>query len=282
MTRRIGPHYRVPWNDRDPSYVRVSVKYDIVKSGAGDRGSGRVSQQRYRAAKFQRDFEAAAVIVDQFTKDEWVDRIVDDMLPFLEEGREPIVVWPMPGFAGSDFDHDGKPVTNALPAAIAAYLVEIVGGTLNESIIQIARPGRTKLSKIQRFLFQPKFEGEVDPSAVYLVVDDACTTGGTLASLRTHIVNKGGVIGAIATLCSPNGEDCPFPLASETLEMLLRSYGPDLREFWVEEIGHAVEHLSEGEGRTLRGWGQEQNADRQPILLALRAKFDKVRSRGDE
>lgn len=281
MSRKVGPHYRVPWNDRDPKTVRVSAKYDVVKSGSGDRGSGRIARQRYEAAKRSRDFAAASEIVGIFATDAWIDRIVDDLFPFLEEGREPVIVWPMPGFSGSDFDHDGKPVTNPLPAAIATYLAEIVGGRLNSSIIQIARPGRTRLTKVQRFVFQPTFNGDVDTDAVYVMVDDACTTGGTLCALRTHIVNQGGIIGAVAALCSPNGEDCPFPLASETLEMLLRSYGPGLREFWVQEIGHAVEHISEGEGRGLRGRGQE-NAHRESILHALRAKFDQIRSRGSE
>lgn len=283
MNRKIGPHYRAPWTAQDPSSVRVSTKYDVVKSGTpfADRGSGKAARQKYESAKRERNHQAAAEIVDAYATDAWIDNVVDDVLPYVEEGRQIIFVWPMPGFAGSDHDHDGKPVSNALPAAVAAALAKVIGGELNETIVQIARPGRTKLKKLQRYLYQPTFDGDVDEKAAYVLVDDACTTGGTLAALRTHIIGKGGMVVAAAALCSPSGEDCPFPLAPETKEMLFRSYGPELRTLWVEEIGHDVEFLTEGEGRGLRVWGQE-NADRKPIVHALRDRFDKIRSRGDE
>jgi hypothetical protein len=66
--------------------VWVSEQYWRVSGGGGggggdgdDRGAAARVQSDYHAAKFKRDHNAAARIVDRFAKDQWLDAIVDDV-----------------------------------------------------------------------------------------------------------------------------------------------------------------------------------------------------------
>ncbi len=107
------------------------------------------------------------------------------------------------------------------------------------------------MNLVQRFLYQPSFEGHVDPDAVYVIADDNLTLGATVAMLRTHIVANGGTVGAVCALCSGNGEDLTFSIAKSTLNVLLSRYGPSINELWTGEIGHEVSALTDREGSAL-------------------------------
>jgi hypothetical protein len=284
MAEAVGPHRRAPWTAAEPDLVFVAASYGIVKEGGGQRDRGKASRLRddYQAAKFARDAEAALRVVDAFCGENWYEDIVAQVVPYIEAGKRIIFVWPMPGFAEAVASSPVKPVTNALPAAIAQRLYETFGGSLNDAIIQIARPGRTKLKRMERFLYQPSFGGKVDTNACYVVVDDAYTTGGTLAALRSYIVENGGTVAALGALCCSKGNGArTFRLAKANLDVLLSMYGRDFIPFWLKEVGHGVESLTDDEGTTLISWGREDRRG-EPLLQCLRDCFDSIRSKGVE
>jgi hypothetical protein len=284
MTEKIGPHRRSGWTPNEPDLVYIAANYGILKDGGGrlDRGASQRRKEQYYQAKRNRDSVAAFRVVDDHCGDDWYETIVAQVLPSLEAGKRLIFVWPMPGFAAAVSEGPPQPITNALPAAVAQRLVEVIGGELNSEVLQIARPGRTKLEKMARFLFQPTFGGEVDTNAHYVLVDDNYTTGGTLAALRSHIVENGGTVVALCALCGPNGPGRrAFRLAKSSLDVLLSIYERELIPFWLKEVGHALESLTDDEGQALISWGRQCPSGESP-LHRLGACFDKIRSTGHE
>ena len=214
----------------------------------------------------------------RFVTDEWYDRIVASILPWLEAGRSVTFVWPTPGFASSDASHDLRHTTNAIPAAVAADLADVIGGELNDSILQVARPGRTRLTKLQRYLYQPIFDGDVDPITGYVLVDDTYTTGGTLAALRSYILASGGTVISACALCTSGAiPGRKFSLADSTHAGLMEVYGPDLVPFWIEEVGHDPRCLTDDEGELLRRTPGERGWE--PPLQRLRGCFLSLRTR---
>lgn len=62
---------------------------------------------------------------------------------------------------------------------------------------QIDKVSRTNTGADHRLAFNPAFSGEVVQGQEYLIVDDNLTMGGTIASLRGYVENRGGkAIGA--------------------------------------------------------------------------------------
>jgi len=279
LSKELGPHQREGWRDQDADTILVAARLDSVKGTAGgDRGDAGKQKRLYASAKVDCDHDAARALVDQFVGDDLIDQLVDDLMPHIAAKRRIIIVHPQPKFNGDDTSSETKPVTNAIPFAVSATLAEAVDGELNDEIVQTHRPGRTKLNRIQRFLYQPAFSGKVDCSAVYVLVDDAYTLGGTLAMLRSHIVSHGGTIGGILVLCHSSGKSMRFSIAEACIDVLLSTYGSELREFWLKEVGHDVPQLTDAEGTFLSKW--EKDGSTEPRLDQLRDRFDSARSKG--
>lgn len=263
--------------------IRTAAMWADIKNGGtrGDRGQAAALRAAYERAKGQRDADAATVVTDRFATDGWVDRIVDDMQASPARDKYTLV-WPTPSFVRGADARSVRPAMNALPAAIAAYLSDVLGASLNETIVQAARPGRTKLSRMERFLYQPMFDGEVDQDSGYIIVDDVCSTGGTLAALRHHIVSSGGTIVSVCVLGNRTGVDQTFPIADRTHSVLLSVFDEGIIPFWLEEVGHDVECLTDLEGNALLEWWGDREQCGKPPLQCLRACFDSIRSRGHE
>lgn len=276
--RKVGLHQRAAWREDSPRQVRVSAEYRKIKGGAG--GPESPGQPDYEAAKSRRDQDAAARLLDRYATDQWLDAVVDDVF-VSGKTADLVLVWPMPDFSGNSASHDRRPITNALPGATAVFLADVLDARINDKIVQIARPGRTLLSRMERFLYQPVFNGEVETDCGYVLVDDMCTTGGTLAALRTHIVEHGGTVVGACALGYPEGRDQTFPPARDTTSMLLSTFSRALIPFWLEEVGHDIQCLTESEGRVLLDWWGRQTG-RQSPLQQFRNCFDSVRSRGIE
>lgn len=272
-----GPHSRANWSEMRSDTIFVSVKYSDVKNGAsGDRGSAKSDKDAYIAAKQNCDHDAATVIVDKFFSDRVLDRLIDELSPDISAGKRICIIHPQPGFNRNGELDVNQIVTNALPYACAELLAEEIGADITNDIMQVARPGRTKLNRWQRFLYQPKFEGAVDADAVYVLVDDNSTMGGTLAMLRTHIVDNGGTIGAVCTLCSPDGVDCKFSIAKDTVNVINSRYGDEIDIFLLKEIGHETLQLTENEGLSLARW--DDGNPRIPVFERFRERIRATRS----
>lgn len=277
----VGPHRRSYWRASEPEVIRVATRYTNVKGTApGDRGSNRAAAALYDQAKRHNDADAAAQLANEYFSDRVIDLIVDDLTPHFQANREIFIVHPHPCFNGDDTSPTVGPITNALPLACAALLADVLGATMCETIIQVNRPGRTALNATQRLLYQAKFDGHVEPGAVYVLVDDNCTMAGTLAMLRTHIVDNGGIIGAVCVLCSPDGLDMRFPIAKSTLDVVLSSYGPEINAYWLKEVGHEVSTLTEPEGSLLCRWAEHRSWEQN--FQSLRTRIDRARANAEQ
>jgi hypothetical protein len=268
------PHRRVAWNGGETAYV--CVRYGVLtgrelKAGAFER------RGIYQAAKFRGDHDAAQRLVSECISNNVIDRIIDDVTPYLIKGTPLVCVVPHPPFfdtAAGGADLPSKPkVTNALPLQYAGHLAVLLDATIDTEIVQKARVGRTGLTAFPRLLWQPSFDGQVRPDVAYIIVDDVLTHGGTIAALRSHIVQGGGTVATYTTLAHWSGEFRPLALSGGTWQQLWSLYGNGLSSFWEREIGHDARHLSEAEGRFLAKWGFEQERTGQPLLECLRDRL---------
>jgi len=134
-------------------------------------------EPEYLAAKGG-DREAALNLVDRLVTDETVSQIkaiIGDDRPLL-----------VPVLAVEDAG------TNKIPLAMAEVLADRTGLDVELGIVQREKVSRTGTGSDHRLAFNPTFEGSVQPGQKYLILDDTLTMGGTLASLRGYIENRGG------------------------------------------------------------------------------------------
>lgn len=238
----------------------------------------------YQAAKFSNDMSAAMDLVDMVWDETKEEALIDRL---MDTGLRPIYVLPHPAFDdedaidGSAGMRDGP--VNALPFAHAARLAEAIGGEIDEKITQKARVGRTKLNRFQRFLWQPSFVGDISTERPYVLVDDAFTLGGTLASLGSYILAGGGTIACATALAHSKAKDVPFALTQDTFYRLNTDYGPDIDRFWKDAIGHEASKLTDAEGSFLVDWRRIEQPKHDGVegLQLLRNRLLKVRDKGE-
>jgi hypothetical protein len=280
-------HPRQPWKALGASSTIVHCALEILKGTAESLGSKRPAYAlSYGAAKKKFNLEAAADVVERCISGDALDRLVDAI---LRADKAPIFVIPHPAFDDEDGVGRQEPIgpkpTNALPFAYAAYLAATLGGSVDDEIVQSARVGRTKLNHSLRFLCQPSFQGSVNKTRPYILVDDVVTTSGTMAAISSHIVSKGGTVIASTALSSGSGIDRPFEIAQETLDVLLSSYGAGFEDFWAGTIGHGARCLTEAEARILVEWAKDwhRQGDCRPgdqTLQRLRDRLNQAAAKG--
>jgi hypothetical protein len=277
------PHQREPWNGN--LAVEVCVRLGFLKGR--DLTAGRHQRTSdYQLAKEQGDYDAAQRLVQACcaAAPGTVERIVDAVISHIERGTRVICIVPHPPFdddAADGSDLIGKKrVRNALPLQYAHHLAALLGAEVEMNIVQKARVGRTKLSKFLRFLCQPGFEGAVDPGAVYVLVDDVFTMGGTLAALRSHIVRNEGTVACTTTLAHVTGRSQTLALQRQTWDELVKEFGAELDGFWTTEIGHGAQCLTEAEGQSLVQWAREQSSSGSRLLQRLRDRLTEAAATG--
>ena len=90
---------------------------------------------------------------------------------------------------------------NAIPDAMAQVLGSKLGlPVIAGEIVQTNKVGHTRAPAFQRLVTPATFEGQVQPGANYVLVDDHVGLGGTLANLRGYVEARGGEVIAITTL----------------------------------------------------------------------------------
>ena len=233
----------------------------------------------YERAKRHSDFEAAGRLVTGLMKraDTAVDRLIDQLTPFIRRGVPLACVVPHPSFDDEDGSRpdvaNSELPRNAIPLAFAAHLAALLGCEVDGDILEKERVGRTKLTKLERFLWQPSFTGPVRTDVAYVVADDVLTLGGTIAALRSYIVANGGTVASCITLAHHTGKQQNLALRTETWDVLVSLYGADVHRFWKEEVGHGANCLTEAEGQFLVDWARETRNRRRglSLLQCLRA-----------
>ena len=165
---------RLPW---PPDFPDVVIHTDVRTR---DRHPG------YAAAKAG-DAEAALLLAS--------DLLSPDGIVSLQEiiGNRPTLLLPVVADELTGF--------NAIPDAMAQMLGNELGTpVIAGEIVQTNKVGHTRAPAFQRLVTPATFEGQVQPGANYVLVDDHVGLGGTLANLRGYVEARGGEVIAITTL----------------------------------------------------------------------------------
>jgi hypothetical protein len=261
-----------------PLRILVNARFDELKGTYRKNSKEQArGEEKYNRAKRSYDLQAAVELVDELVRDDIVEELVTAMIAADRPCR---IVFPHPEFDSDDPVDTSKPITNAIPFAFASHLATILGGEIETNIIECARPGRTKLSKFARFVWQPAFDGEIDKDCAYIIVDDNCTLGGTFAMLNSYIAENGGTVIAICALTTPQGKSCRFGIADSTRDVLIMTYGEGISPLWIQEIGHDIRCLTENEGSFLADWQGRSPGDKERSFVALRDRLSQAKTQG--
>ncbi|MGD0419806.1 MAG: phosphoribosyltransferase [Xanthobacteraceae bacterium] len=278
-------HPRSPWGPWGDEWTLVHCRLDQINGNFNGYGDLRAEYYKtYINAKHAFDMKCAYEILDRCINEE----ILTIMAKFIRPlDPKPILIFPHLGFDDEDGIDGQKPLgqlpTNALPFGFAEYLSLRLGCPVNNTVIQAARVGRSKLTTWMRFLCQPSFEGEVEPNRAYIILDDVMTTGGTFAALRHYIIRSGGTVAGTTALAHKNGVHQKFAIADQTIGVLRSYYGREIDQYWMETIGHEAIHLTEAEADFLAfhartEWGANPRGAR--ILQCLRERINRAAATG--
>jgi hypothetical protein len=148
--------------------------------------------------------------------------------------------------------------------AYAVAISEICGFDLDEEIVQANRVFHTGANARQRLRTVPIFDGEVVPYRQYVVVDDVCTTGASLAALRHYIEARGSEVVLASTLALPPARHDRDPrqlaITATTAARLREKFDARAVDgiLFSHGIAPSINHLTESAGRTILGFGSAQ------------------------
>ncbi|HEY0027421.1 MAG TPA: phosphoribosyltransferase [Allosphingosinicella sp.] len=197
--------------------------------------------RRYEAAKTRADAEEAVNLCYEVA-DEQLMLCLDG--EFCGRNPPPLIV--APSVAPEE-------TNNALARTYAAWLADQLDGELATDIIQVNTAVKRDFitERYARLVQEPEFEGPVVAGRDYILADDVCTSGGTLASLRGFIENNGGRVIFMTSLATGGGADVQVSLAPATRDEVYGAYDGGLAELVLEELGYEAECLTEAEARYL-------------------------------
>jgi hypothetical protein len=229
---------RVPWSPGFPP-VYVHVRW----SSYGDEPCLR-DHSAYHLAKKRNNPKAALSICDSLCQEPVLLSMYDDFMPRAGD-RTPLIVSPTKTI------HESQ---NALARSYARWLAKELGWAADGKIFQSRTVDRDfSENSWFRLVNQPHFFGQVEINRPYVLVDDVCGMGGTLACLRGFIESKGGRVIGMSALASNFGGNCvPIALADHTLARLNGAMDGHLPGLVAKELGYEVACLTEAEGRFLQ------------------------------
>lgn len=102
---------------------------------------------------------------------------------------------------------------NAIPQTLASICATIFRGSVDREIVQTDRVYHTGADPMERMATRATFEGQVNASSNYVLVDDVTNMGGTLAELNNYILAAGGSVSGVLVLTNAgrNPELVPNP-----------------------------------------------------------------------
>lgn len=140
---------------------------------------------------------------------------------------------------------------NAIPDAMAQVLGSRLGmPVIAGEIVQTNKVGHTRAPAFQRLVTPATFEGQVQPGANYVLVDDHVGLGGTLANLRGYVEARGGEVIAITTLTESRDARI-ISLQPATRIVLWARHGQALDDLWQSQFGYGIDCLTEVEALNL-------------------------------
>lgn len=214
---------RAPWNDFPP-LIRNGTLEELKNS------------ENYQAAKAG-DSKAALSLVQSLLNEQTIAEIQE-----MAGGREPVIV------AVRAEESAGR---NKIPFMMARALSSQTGWQVDTKLFQTNFAGRTGTDAVYSLANPPIFRGDVQAGRDYLIVDDNSTMGGTIASLRGYIENRGGhVIGAAVMSARETGLD--IVPTQKQLDDIQRKHGDAPNDYWTNTFGYGIDHLTRGEAGTIR------------------------------
>ncbi|TWI44682.1 hypothetical protein IQ22_04697 [Pseudomonas duriflava] len=201
----------------------------------GDLGSLK-NEPEYMAAK-KGDMSAAIDLVEKLLTDDTVSKIKETI------GDSKSLLLPVMAVEEAG--------NNKIPLAFAVVLADRLGLDVDTDIFQREKVSRTNSGSGHRLAFNPTFTGNVKKDQPYLILDDTCTTGGTLASLRGYVENRGGKVLA-ATVMTAHVGAIELVVKPKMLAAIDRKHGPEMNEFWKEEFGFGIDKVTQGEAGHLK------------------------------
>lgn len=238
------PTPRTTWpEDAIPTFVHTFWRSEA--------GRGLADHPLYEPAKRQGNVEAALDVIEDLVVDENIDRLVD---LWVNRGDVPVVVAPVSA------DPTAK---NALALAYANWVAEDLGFEALPTLYQYRSRKRDMENGWHRFAHPSRIFGPLPAGRDFIIADDVCTLGGTLAETRAYIEGNGGKVIATTCLASPDGNHVQLGLREATLKGLRAKFGSDLDSFWMEEFGYDTSCLTEPEANYLlrNAGGVEQIRD---------------------
>ena len=189
----------------------------------------------YRAAK-SGDPDAAYQLVNEMLSEKVVEQLASTFAGI-----------PMTLVSAHAIENIG---VNAIPEALANCLAEKLHWLADSGIVQTNIVAHTGADGFSRLARQAQFEGAVIPNQCYLLVDDFVGQGGTLANLRSHIIQGAGkVMGATVLTGKPYSAN--LALTKSTLDALRLKHGCELEQWWQNRFGFNFDCLTESEARYL-------------------------------
>lgn len=196
----------------------------------------------YWPAKKARNANAALRVCDEIAQEPVLEALHDTCLDHSQEA-DPIVVAP------SLTPHEAR---NALSIGYGRWLAKEMGWEVARDIFQVRTVNRDfVVDGWFRFANQPEYDGTVEAGRNYVIADDVCTMGGTLASLRGFIEAKGARVICMTTLASRDGSRVKISLAQPTISRLSTGYDGELDDLLCREMGYGLGCLTDPEGRFL-------------------------------
>ena len=157
---------------------------------------------------------------------------------------------------------------NKLPLALAEIIANFLDIEVEIDIIQANKVLRTNSSADHRLTFNPRFSGKVTKDQTYFIVDDTLTMGGTIASLRGYVENRGGIaIGAM--VLTAHKDALEIAIKPDMIQNIESKHGLAMNQFFEETFGYGIDKLTQGEAGHVRAAASVDNL-RSRILEARR------------
>ena len=240
------------------------------------RGNSLRNHPLYEAAKHGADYGAAQEIINDLMNADTLFRIETD----IGKNKPRIVV---PSLTRYD-------PQNVLPIVFAQSLGVEFGLDVETEIFEVEGKARTCKDGFYRLTKQPAFTANNIPfGQTYIVADDVCTLGGTIANLAQFIQHSGGKVLSITTLADGTAsktakqrrtaEDFLLNISRNHMVGMEEHFGDEFEKFLHEQTGLKYGMLTDREAEFLLWHKDDQELVKRQILQGKDAPVAQTRTK---